>query len=133
MVMLTDELLEQLGYDPSDKASSLFKEYVEYIIGELNDSGKDKTRELLIDNRSYLYVELAHFITEVGIGFFHKEIERFHSNRDLTQVDIDIYHGIYGDEVNPTYQQSAYLIANYLNKQKERKDSQAAIKVLNRN
>ena len=128
MPVIDDQLLEQLGFDSSDKASVLFKDYVDYTADEINDNGPDKTRELLINKNSPLYIELAYFITEVGMNIFHTEIDRFHKERDLTKIDLNTYYMVYGDELNPTYQQSAYLIANYINKQKNKNT-----KVLNKN
>ena len=131
MSMVTKELLEQLGYDSEDIASILFKEYVDYIAEEIKVHGIDETMKLVEDEESSLYVELTHFILEIGMKTFRSTLERYHEERDMSKIDIRKYLDVY-KEVHPkTYQISAFLIANYLVKQK--KDDKKDTKKLNKN
>ncbi len=111
------EILKKLGFDNSTKGAKYFVDIVDDVVEDLMNNKEEQ--EILEAIPSY-YMEYAHFFYEVGLIRFKKEIENFHMNKTLEEIDIDLYTEIYEEIENPSIEESILVLGKYLFKNKKK-------------
>lgn len=112
-------LLESLGYEKDDKATNLLEDLI-LEVNELLENNDEKEIEKLVNNKkSFIYVELACFDHEIGLNKFNQEIERIHKTRKIENIDIETYTNVYGNNYDPTVNDTIISVAKFMKIQKQ--------------
>lgn len=108
------DILKGLGFNISLEGTKYFLDIVEDITIEVL---KGTTEEEIIKKVPSFCLEYYHFYYEVGKKTFDRELIEFHSNQHKNKkygFNKSLYQEVYGDIKNPTLEQSALAISNYL-------------------
>lgn len=109
-----DILLQKLGYDLSDRAEPILRDFLLYTV-EVMEKASIKEAEKLVKNYdSYIYVELAHYDYDIGFNMLRDELERIHANRNIEEIDMDIYDQIFGENHDHSVYNAVISIAKYI-------------------
>lgn len=109
-----DELLSRLGYNVNDRAFPILRDLILYISEAIKENGIKKAYQLVRDENSYIYVELAHYDYDIGLNTLKKELTRIHSERKIDNIDLELYNDIYGKKYERDVYDSSMDIAKYI-------------------
>lgn len=124
------ELLRKLGYCEKNLAFlHLFYDLIEevewcmkhpYEVERcMNQPYSDEAIRKLLDNKeSFIYVELKMY-HDVGLNRIPDYITKVYSERQISECDVEVYTNVFGNNVNPSLNDTIISIAAYKCREKE--------------
>ncbi|MCI8347633.1 MAG: hypothetical protein HFJ12_06800 [Bacilli bacterium] len=114
------ELLRKLGYCEKNLALlHLFYDLVEEVEWCMKQSYSDETIRKLLDNKeSFIYVELKMY-HDVGLNRISDYITKVYRERQISECDVEVYTNVFGNNVNPSLNDTIISIAAYKCREKE--------------
>lgn len=109
-------ILHKLGFNPNVRGAEYFSDIVSELMPNIENNS---TAEEIKQTIETTYIEYGHFVYEVGVNKFKKELNEFHSNINKQAIDQALYHEVYHDKSNITLNNSIIAIAKYLVEQKD--------------
>ncbi len=112
-----NRILKKLGYDINDEASSILRDIVLYTVEAIDKKGIKEAIELINNENSYIYVELAYFDYEIGLTKVKSELNRIHEGRNISNIDIELHEEIFGNKYKYNINDAIISIAKYIRNQ----------------
>lgn len=109
-----DRILEKLGYDITDRATPILRDLVLSIVDIIDEKGVKEVTKLVKNTNSHIYVELACFDYEIGLNKLRSELNRIHNNRNVENIDIELYEDVFGKRQVCNVYDSIIFIANHI-------------------
>lgn len=114
-----DIILKKLGYDTNDKAASILRDLISSTVEVIDEKGIREATKLVKNENSFLYVELAYFDYEIGLNKLKSELNRIHKNRNIENIDMEVYEEVYGKKNIDNVYDSVIYISKYIGNKKK--------------
>lgn len=114
------ELLRKLGYCEQNLTFlHLFYDLIEEVEWCIGHQYSDEDIRVLLNNKeSFIYVELKMY-HDIGLNRIPYYITKVYNERQVSECDVEIYMDVFGNNVNPSLNDTIISIASYKCREKE--------------